>query len=85
MLEVIEFRAWRRWLGDFGRCQAATAGGRQCKNRSHLVGHEVCREEDFHRIEFVMGVTDRCHAHCRPAAPERAGRPGGRPARPRPA
>ncbi|MFO0851659.1 MAG: hypothetical protein U0871_24315 [Gemmataceae bacterium] len=66
MREVIEFRVWKKWAAEFGRCQAITARGRQCKNNCTGLGSVICCEGDFHAVEFVMGVTDRCRVHTRP-------------------
>jgi len=66
MLEHVEFRVWKRWVSQFGRCQATTAKGRQCKNACAGMGSDICNEDDFYDIEFVLGVTDRCRVHRHP-------------------
>ena len=66
MLEHTEFRAWKRWVSQFGRCQATTAKGQQCKNPCAGMGSDICNDDDFYQAEFVLGVTDRCRVHCRP-------------------
>ena len=66
MLEHVEFRAWERWVSQFGRCQATTAKGRQCKNPCTGMGSDICNEDDFYQVEFVLGVTDHCHVHRQP-------------------
>jgi len=66
MLEHTEFRAWKRWVSQFGRCQAITAKGKQCKNPCAGMGSDICNEDDFHKTEFVLGVTDRCRVHRHP-------------------
>jgi hypothetical protein len=63
MLEHIEFRVWKRWVSQFGRCQATTAKGQQCKNACAGMGSDICNEDDFSDTEFVLGVTDRCRVH----------------------
>jgi hypothetical protein len=82
MLERIEFRVWKRWVAQFGRCQATTAKGQQCKNACAGMGSNICNEDDFHDVEFILGVTDRCRVHRQPekvtplqAASAKAARP----------
>ena len=66
MLEHTEFRVWKRWVSQFGRCQATTAKGQQCKNACAGMGSDICNEEDFYKVEFVLGITDRCRVHRHP-------------------
>jgi hypothetical protein len=66
MLEQIEFRVWRRWVSQFGRCQGTTARGQQCKNACAGMGSDICNEDDFREVEFILGITDRCRVHCHP-------------------
>lgn len=71
MREIAEFRAWKRWACQEGRCQGTTRKGEQCKNLSMVIGFEVVVEDDYHDIEFVPGETDRCRVHCRKPAERR--------------
>lgn len=62
-IELIEFRVWQSWMRQSGRCQATTCRGRQCLKESLVMGSEVCNYSDFDDVEFILGVTDRCHIH----------------------
>ena len=81
MLEHIEYQVWKRWVSQFGRCQAMTKQGQQCKNACAGMGSDICNEDDFSDTEFVLGVTDRCRVHrdwelvgcCRPRSRRRHG------------
>jgi hypothetical protein len=30
------------------------------------MGSDICNEDDFYDVEFVLGETDRCRVHCHP-------------------
>jgi hypothetical protein len=66
MLEQIEYQCWKNWVAQFGRCQASTKEGQQCKNVCAGMGFDICNEDDFYEIEFILGVTDRCCVHRHP-------------------
>jgi len=66
MLEQTEYKIWKRWVSQFGRCQAITKQGQQCKNACAGMGSDICNDDDFYKAEFVLGVTDRCRVHRRP-------------------
>lgn len=63
MSEIEEFHTWRQWVADFGRCQAVTRAGHQCKNKCHGWGSDICNHDDFDLVPFIAGVTDRCRVH----------------------
>lgn len=65
MFEIAEFRAWKKWVSQRGRCQATTKAGHPCKKFCAGMGSDICGYEDFNRVVFVWGVTDRCRVHCR--------------------
>ena len=71
--EIEEFRTWRSWILQRGKCQAMTKKGEQCRNHCHGMGSDICNDDDFHNVEFVMGDTDRCRVHVQvPSKSEKA-------------
>ena len=70
MQEIIEFRSWKKWVADFGRCQATTKNGHQCRKKCAGWGSDICGYDDFDTVEFILGETDRCRMHCH--KPERS-------------
>lgn len=64
MNEILEFQVWRKWVSEHGRCQAITSKGRQCRNACAGMGWDICNDDDYYDVEFVLGETDRCHCHC---------------------
>jgi hypothetical protein len=48
------------------RPSETTVKSQQCKNACAGMGSDICNEDDFHDVEFILGVTDRCRVHRQP-------------------